>query len=120
MAGLSAAATLRFEPAARVRRLARAEEGDNAIAIGYPRLPDVLRMGLTIHPTVFPVTITGEAMGRSRTTGQPIPFAQITGFMKQLGSDFETAWAAGENLDDNSADGKAYNTALDELSNKCS
>ncbi|WP_447600695.1 trypsin-like peptidase domain-containing protein [Nitrospira sp. Nam80] len=58
-----------------------AEEGDNAIAIGYPRLPDVLRMGLTIHPTVFPVTITGEAMGRSRTTGQPIAFAQITGFM---------------------------------------
>jgi len=30
LAGLSAAATLRFEPAARVRRLARAEEGDNA------------------------------------------------------------------------------------------
>lgn len=58
-----------------------AEEGDGAIAVGYPRLPDVLRMGLTIHPTVFPVTITGEAMGRSRTTGQPIPFAQITGFM---------------------------------------
>lgn len=58
-----------------------AEEGDSAIAVGYPRLPDVLRMGLTIHPTVFPVTITGEAMGRSRTTGQPIPFAQITGFM---------------------------------------
>jgi hypothetical protein len=58
-----------------------AAEGDNAIAIGYPRLPDVLRMGLTIHPTVFPVTVTGEAMGRSRTKGQPIPFAQITGFM---------------------------------------
>lgn len=58
-----------------------AQEGDTAIAIGYPRLPDVLRMGLTIHPTVFPVTVTGEAMGRSRTTGQPLPFAQITGFM---------------------------------------
>jgi S1-C subfamily serine protease len=58
-----------------------AAEGDNGIAIGYPRLPDVLRMGLTIHPTVFPVTVTGEAMGRSRTKGQPIPFAQITGFM---------------------------------------
>jgi len=58
-----------------------AAEGASAIAVGYPRLPDVLRMGLTIHPTVFPVTVTGEAMGRSRTTGQPIPFAQITGFM---------------------------------------
>jgi HNH endonuclease len=30
LAGLGAAATLRFEPAQRVRRLARAEEGDNA------------------------------------------------------------------------------------------
>jgi Flp pilus assembly protein TadD len=60
---------------------APAEEGDQAIAVGYPRLPDVLRMGLTIHPTVFPVTITGEAMGRSRTTGEPLPFVQITGFM---------------------------------------
>jgi hypothetical protein len=30
LAGLAAAATLRFEPAQRVRRLARAEEGDNA------------------------------------------------------------------------------------------
>jgi hypothetical protein len=30
LGGLSAAATLRFEPAVRVRRLARAEEGDNA------------------------------------------------------------------------------------------
>ena len=58
-----------------------AEEGAPAIAVGYPRLPDVLRMGLTIHPTVFPVTVTGETMGRSRTTGQPISFAQITGFM---------------------------------------
>ena len=60
---------------------APAEEGAPAIAVGYPRLPDVLRMGLTIHPTVFPVTVTGETMGRSRTTGQPISFAQITGFM---------------------------------------
>ena len=45
--------------------------------------------------------------------------AQITGFMKQLGADFETAWGAGEELDENSADGKAYNTALDDLSGKC-
>jgi hypothetical protein len=45
--------------------------------------------------------------------------AQINGYMKQLGSEFETAWAAGEGLDDNSADGKAYNAALDELSGKC-
>jgi hypothetical protein len=46
--------------------------------------------------------------------------AQIQGFMKQLGADFETAWNAAEGLDDNSADGKAFNAALDDLSAKCS
>lgn len=46
--------------------------------------------------------------------------AQIQGFIKQLGADFETAWAAGEDVDENSADGKAYNAALDDLSAKCS
>ncbi len=46
--------------------------------------------------------------------------AQIQGFIKQLGADFETAWNAGEDIDENSADGKAYNAALDDLSAKCS
>src|SRR4051812_36532490 len=44
---------------------------------------------------------------------------KIDGYMKTLGSDFETAWNAGENVDENSADGKALNTALDQLANKC-
>ena len=46
--------------------------------------------------------------------------AQIEGFMKQLGPEFTTAWNAAEGLDDNSADGKAYNAAVDDLSGKCS
>jgi hypothetical protein len=45
--------------------------------------------------------------------------AQISGYMKQLGPDFETAWNAGEGMDDNSADGKVFNAALDDLSGKC-
>lgn len=45
--------------------------------------------------------------------------AQIQGFVKKLGAEFETAWAAGEDVDENSADGKAYNAALDDLSSKC-
>ena len=39
--------------------------------------------------------------------------------MKQLGPDFTTAWNAAEGLDENSADGKAYNAAVDDLSGKC-
>ena len=45
--------------------------------------------------------------------------AKIQGFMKQLGSDFETAWNAGNDVNENSADGKALNAALDDLAGKC-
>ena len=60
-----------------------------------------------------------KVMEKSGEKEDPKLDAQIAGFMKQLGSDFETAWGAGEDLDENSADGKAYNAALDELSAKC-
>jgi hypothetical protein len=46
--------------------------------------------------------------------------AKIDGMMKKLGADFESAWNAVEGLDENSADGKAYNAALDDLAGKCS
>jgi hypothetical protein len=45
--------------------------------------------------------------------------AKIDGLMKKLGADFESAWNAVEGLDENSADGKAYNAALDDLAGKC-
>lgn len=57
------------------------DEGTPAIAIGYPRVSDVLQMGLTLHASVIPMTITGEAMGRSRTAGLPLPFVQTVGML---------------------------------------
>jgi hypothetical protein len=45
--------------------------------------------------------------------------AKIDGYMKQLGPDFEKAWSAGDDLDENSADGKVYNAAVDDLMSKC-
>lgn len=45
--------------------------------------------------------------------------AKINGYMKQLGADFETAWGMAEGLNETSADGKAYNSALDDLAGKC-
>jgi hypothetical protein len=45
--------------------------------------------------------------------------AQITSMMKQLGPDFEVAWNAADDLDENSEDGKAYGAAIDELAGKC-
>jgi hypothetical protein len=39
--------------------------------------------------------------------------------MKQLGPEFTTAWNAGEGVDENSADGKKLDAALDALGSKC-
>ena len=57
------------------------DEGTPTIAVGYPRVSDVLHMGLTLHASVIPMTITGAAMGRSRTAGLPIPFVQTVGML---------------------------------------
>ena len=45
--------------------------------------------------------------------------AKIDGLMKQLGPDFDAAWNAADDLDDNSEDGKAYGAAMDDLAGKC-
>jgi cytochrome c-type biogenesis protein CcmH/NrfG len=57
------------------------DEGTPAIAVGYPRVSDVLQMGLTLHASVIPMTITGSAMGRSRTAGLSVPFVQTVGML---------------------------------------
>lgn len=44
---------------------------------------------------------------------------KVSTLMKQLGPDFELAWNAGENLDDKSADGKAFVAGVDALVAKC-
>jgi Tfp pilus assembly protein PilF len=57
------------------------DEGTPTIAVGYPRILDVLHMGLTLHASVVPMTITGAAMGRSRTASLPVPFVQTVGML---------------------------------------
>ena len=76
------------------------EEGTPTIAVGYPRVSDVLQMGLTLHASVIPMTVTGSAMGRSRTAGLPIPFVQTVGMLNAGSSggplvDSETGEIAG-------------------------
>jgi hypothetical protein len=44
---------------------------------------------------------------------------KIQSYMTQLGPDFKSAWETGADLDENSADGKQYNEALDTLASKC-
>ena len=45
--------------------------------------------------------------------------AAIDGYIKQLGSKFQSAWDVVEKLDENSADGQAVAEVLDELDDKC-
>jgi cytochrome c-type biogenesis protein CcmH/NrfG len=76
------------------------DEGTPTIAVGYPRVSDVLHMGLTLHASVIPMTITGAAMGRSRTAGLPVPFVQTVGMVNAGSSggplvDSETGELAG-------------------------
>jgi hypothetical protein len=44
---------------------------------------------------------------------------EIDGLLTQLGPDFAAAWEVGEELDENSADGKAFAAAVDGLAAKC-
>jgi hypothetical protein len=60
-----------------------------------------------------------QTMDASGEKDDPAAEAKITGLMKQLGPDFETAWNAGEGLDDSTDDGKAFNAAMDDLAEKC-
>jgi hypothetical protein len=61
-----------------------------------------------------------SAMDKAGDNPDAAADTKIDGYMKQLGPDFATAWNAGEGVDENSADGKKLNAALDELGNKCS
>jgi hypothetical protein len=45
--------------------------------------------------------------------------AQIAAYIKELGADFETAWNTAGRPNDSSADGRAYNAAIDDLFGKC-
>jgi Tfp pilus assembly protein PilF len=67
----------------RVLSLASAipEEGTEVIAVGYPRITDILQMGFALHATVGSGTVGGVAQGRSRTTGRATSFVQTTGIL---------------------------------------
>jgi hypothetical protein len=101
-------------------------------AIGLAALP-VLAADSKIQSSVEVFKATGadaaklktfcamsEAMDAGGEKEDAATDAKIDGYMKQLGPDFETAWNAGEEVDDNSADGKTLNAAIDDLTGKCS
>ena len=60
-----------------------------------------------------------KAMDNVGEKDDPATDAKVQSYMTQLGPDFATAWGAGSDVDENSADGKIYNAALDALTSKC-
>ena len=60
-----------------------------------------------------------KAMDAAGDSPTPAAQAQLEGYTKQLGPDFIAAWDLGEKMDENSADGKAWNDALDDIASKC-
>ena len=58
-----------------------AGEGQDVIAVGYPRITDVLQLGFMLHATIVPATTSGIAFGQSRITGRLTPFIQTAGIM---------------------------------------
>ena len=58
-------------------------DGNDVMAVGYPRLTDVLNMGFALHSTIVPGTMNGIIQGRSRTSYRFAPFVQVTGHINQ-------------------------------------
>lgn len=56
-------------------------EGTEVIAVGYPRITDILNMGFTLHATSIPAMVSGLVQGQSRTHGRAIDFLQTTGLL---------------------------------------
>ena len=56
-------------------------EGNEVIAVGYPRITDILQMGFALHATAGSGLVSGQAQGRSRTTGRAAGFVQTTGIL---------------------------------------
>ena len=56
-------------------------EGTEVIAVGYPRITDILNMGFTLHATSIPAMVSGLVQGQSRTNRRAIDFLQTTGLL---------------------------------------
>ena len=56
-------------------------EGTEVIAVGYPRITDILNMGFALHATSIPAPVSGLVQGPSRTSRRATDFLQTTGLL---------------------------------------
>jgi hypothetical protein len=60
-----------------------------------------------------------QVMDAAGDKEDPAAEAKIAELMKQLGPDFEAAWNTADEVDEDTPDGKDYNSAMDSLADKC-
>ncbi|HEX9154345.1 MAG TPA: tetratricopeptide repeat-containing serine protease family protein, partial [Nitrospira sp.] len=56
-------------------------EGSEVIAVGYPRITDILQMGFALHASIIPAMVSGLVQGQSRTNGRVVNFLQTAGLL---------------------------------------
>jgi hypothetical protein len=56
-------------------------EGTEVIAVGYPRITDILQMGFVLHASTIPAMVSGLIPGQSRTKGRIVDFLQTAGLL---------------------------------------
>jgi hypothetical protein len=66
--------------------------------------------------TFCEMTKVMDAMGEKEDAAAE---AKVQGYIKQLGAEFEAAWNTSNEIDAETPDGKVINSALDDLSGKC-
>jgi hypothetical protein len=84
---------------------------DSAISVFIQTAADTEKL-----MTFCAMSRTMEAVGES---DDPETKSEIERYLKQLGPDFEAAWKAFRETDQNSPEGKALNQAVDELGSQC-
>jgi len=60
-----------------------------------------------------------EKVGEGDWKNDPKIQAAIDGYIKRLGTEFQSAWEVVESIDENSPDGQAIDAVLDELDDRC-
>jgi len=56
-------------------------EGTEVIAVGYPRITDILHLGFALHASTIPAMASGLVQGQSRTNGRVVDFLQTVGLL---------------------------------------
>jgi hypothetical protein len=51
------------------------------IAVGYPRITDILQLGFALHASTIPAMVSGLVQGPSRTNGRVVDFLQTAGLL---------------------------------------